>query len=63
MAVAAAACGRENLAASVVVGTVLGTRVLHHIDDARFVALYKIALTAVAIRLLWDGLPGDVFPF
>ena len=52
-----------GMAASVVVGTVLGTRVLHHIDDARFVALYKIALTAVAIRLLWDGLPGDVFPF
>jgi len=52
-----------GMAASVVVGTVLGTRVLHHIDDARFVALYKIALTAVAIRLLWDGLPDDVFPF
>jgi uncharacterized membrane protein YfcA len=52
-----------GMAASVVAGTALGTRVLHRIDDARFIALYKIALTAVAIRLLWGGLPDAVLPF
>jgi uncharacterized membrane protein YfcA len=52
-----------GMAVSVVVGTALGTRLLRRIDDARFVQLYKIVLTAVAIRLLWSGLPGDVGPF
>ena len=47
---------------SVIVGTALGTRVLHRLDDERFVRLYKIALTLVAIRLVWSGLPADVFP-
>lgn len=45
-----------GMVAAVVIGTALGTRVLHRIDDLRFVQLYKIALTAVAIRLVWSGL-------
>jgi uncharacterized membrane protein YfcA len=47
---------------SVIVGTALGTRALHRLDDERFVKLYKIALTLVAIRLVWSGLPEGVFP-
>ncbi len=43
------------MAASVVVGTALGTRVLHRIDDARFMQLYRIVLTAIALRLAWSG--------
>ena len=44
------------MAACVVVGTWLGTHVLHHIDDARFTQLYQGALTLVALRLVWSGL-------
>lgn len=41
---------------AVIVGTSLGTRLLKGIDDARFIQLYKGALTLVAIRLVWSGL-------
>ena len=51
------------MSGGVVLGTALGTRVLHRIDDARFVKLYKITLTAIAARLIWSGLPADVWPF
>ena len=47
---------------SVILGTAVGTRALHRIDDARFIQLYKVALTAVALRLVWSGLPEAVFP-
>jgi uncharacterized protein len=51
-----------GMALSVVVGTALGTRLLHRLDDARFVQLYKVALTLVAVRLVWSGLPATAFP-
>ncbi|MCA9502699.1 MAG: sulfite exporter TauE/SafE family protein [Spirochaetaceae bacterium] len=44
------------MAACVVAGTWLGTRVLDRLDDERFTQLYKWTLTAVAIRLVWSGL-------
>lgn len=44
------------MAASVIVGTTLGTRVLHRLDDARFTQLYKGALTLIALRLVGSGL-------
>ncbi|HEB91270.1 MAG TPA: sulfite exporter TauE/SafE family protein [Deltaproteobacteria bacterium] len=44
------------MAAGVLLGTWLGTRLLHHIDDARFTWLYRLALTAIALRLVWSGL-------
>ena len=40
----------------VVAGTWLGTRLLHRLDDDRFTRLYKLTLTAIAVRLLWTGL-------
>ncbi len=45
-----------GMAASVIAGTALGTRVLHRLDDARFTQLYKGALTLIALRLVWSGL-------
>jgi uncharacterized membrane protein YfcA len=49
-----------GMAGCVVAGTWLGTRVLHRLDDNRFTQLYKLTLTAVALRLVWTGLttPG-----
>lgn len=44
------------MAAGVVVGTHLGTRVLHRLDDDRFTQLYRWTLTLVALRLVWSGL-------
>ena len=44
-----------SMAASVIVGTALGTRLLHRLDDA-FTQLYRAALTLVALRLVWSGL-------
>ena len=44
------------MAASVIAGTVFGTRLLHAIDDARFTQLYRAVLTLVAIRLIASGL-------
>ena len=44
-----------GMAAATITGTYLGTRLLHRLDDARFTQLYKLALTAVAIRLIWSG--------
>ncbi|MEM7409712.1 MAG: sulfite exporter TauE/SafE family protein [Myxococcota bacterium] len=45
------------LAASVVLGTWLGSRILGRVTEATFVRLYKTVLTLVALRLVvWDGL-------
>ena len=44
------------MAGSVVAGTFLGTRLLNKITDDRFTQLYKIALTLVALRLMYSGL-------
>ncbi len=44
-----------GMAVSVVVGTWLGTRLLKRIDDDRFIQLYKVTLTVVALRLVWSG--------
>lgn len=43
---------------AVVLGTSLGTRLLHRIPEHRFPALYKTALTLVALRLVAAGLPA-----
>ena len=51
-----------GMTAAVVAGTVLGTRVLHRVDDDRFVLLYKVALTAVAARLIFSSF-RSVVPF
>jgi uncharacterized membrane protein YfcA len=45
-----------GMAVATIAGTFLGTRLLHRLDDARFTQLYKLALTAVAARLIWSGL-------
>jgi uncharacterized membrane protein YfcA len=45
-----------GMAAGVVVGTWLGTKILHRIDDDRFTQLYKTTLTLIALRLVWSGL-------
>ena len=44
-----------GMAIGVIVGTWLGTRLLQHLDDERFTQLYKLTLTAVALRLVWSG--------
>ena len=44
-----------GMAVATIAGTFLGTRLLHRLDDARFTQLYKLALTAVAGRLIWSG--------
>ena len=44
-----------GMAISVIAGTWLGTRLLQHLDDERFTQLYKLTLTAVALRLVWSG--------
>ena len=44
-----------GMAIGVIIGTWLGTRLLVHLDDKRFVQLYKITLTAIALRLVWTG--------
>jgi len=51
-----------GMVAGVVLGTALGTRALQHVGDERFVQLYRIALTLVAIRLVWSGLPAVASP-
>lgn len=44
------------LCAAVVVGTWLGTKILGRVSEQAFVRLYKVVLSAVALRLvLWDG--------
>jgi uncharacterized membrane protein YfcA len=40
---------------AVVLGTSLGTKLLAHIPEDRFPVIYKTALTAVALRLVWSG--------
>lgn len=45
-----------GMAAGVIAGTWLGTRVLHRLDEARFTQLYMWTLTLVAVRLIWSGL-------
>lgn len=47
-----------GMAGCVVAGTWLGTRLLHRLDDDRFTQLYKLSLTAVALRLVWSGVSG-----
>jgi len=44
------------MALCTVAGTWLGTRLLRRLDDDRFTQLYKLALTAVSLRLIWSGL-------
>jgi uncharacterized membrane protein YfcA len=44
-----------GMAASVIAGTWLGNRLLKRLDDERFTRLYKLTLTAVALRLVWSG--------
>jgi uncharacterized membrane protein YfcA len=52
-----------GMAASVIAGTWLGTRLLKHIDDDRFTQLYKLTLTVVALRLVWSGIISlDLLP-
>lgn len=46
-----------GMAICVVAGTYLGTRMLRKINDSLFITLYKIALTAVAFRLILSALP------
>ena len=46
-----------GMAACVVGGTYFGTRMLRKIDDSLFITLYKVALTAVAIRLILSAVP------
>ena len=45
-----------GMAVCTVLGTALGTRLLHRIDDVLFTRLYRITLTLVALRLVWSGL-------
>jgi len=45
-----------GMAASVIVGTWLGTRLLSRLDDDRFTQLYKLTLTLVALRLIYSGI-------
>jgi len=40
------------LCASVVLGTIVGSRILHHVNEAWFVRLYKGVLTSVALYLV-----------
>ncbi len=44
------------MALCTIVGTWLGTRVLRRLDDDRFTQLYRLALTAISLRLIWSGL-------
>lgn len=46
---------------AVVLGTSLGTKLLAHIPEERFPAIYKTALTAVALRLVWAGASSWAF--
>lgn len=43
------------LGAAVIVGTYVGKRTLQHISERTFVILVKIALTAIALKLLFIG--------
>ena len=45
-----------GMAAATIVGTALGTRVLHRIDDSLFTQLYRLTLSGIALRLVWSGL-------
>jgi uncharacterized membrane protein YfcA len=44
--------------AGVVVGTELGSRVLDRMSEQRFRSLYLLAITAVAVYLVVDGVAG-----
>ena len=46
---------------AVVLGTSLGTKLLAHIPEARFPVIFKTALTAVALRLVWSGASALLF--
>jgi uncharacterized membrane protein YfcA len=41
------------------VGTVLGNRVLRRLPDAGFDRVFKLILTVLALRLLWEALLGE----
>lgn len=44
------------MALAVVAGTWLGSRLLDRVDERSFRLLYRVALTAIAVRLIvWDG--------
>ena len=43
------------MVASGFVGTWLGLKMLHHIPDQRFRALFKVIVSLLAIRLIWQG--------
>ena len=45
-----------SMAFCTVVGTTLGTRVLHRLDDSLFTKLYRLTLSLIALRLVWSGL-------
>jgi uncharacterized membrane protein YfcA len=48
-----------GMATGVIIGTWLGTRLLQHLDEERFTQLYKLTLTAVALRLVWSGIAAS----
>ena len=51
-----------GMAVAVIAGTVVGSRMLGRVDEARFVLLYKAVLTLVAIYLIFrHALPAAVF--
>ena len=43
-----------SMSAMVVAGTWLGSRILDRVDERTFVALYKLILTLVALRLVFQ---------
>jgi len=47
-----------GMIAAVVAGTALGTRLLERIPESRFPALYRTALSLIALRLVWSGGAG-----
>lgn len=52
------AAGLALLCASIVVGTWIGTRLLRRLPERGFRWTIRLAVTAVALRLLWQGTEG-----
>ncbi len=50
------ALGLAGLCAAVVTGSIIGTRLLHHLPERYFVWSIRLAVSAVALRLIWQGL-------
>jgi len=45
------------LSVMAVIGTAIGSRMLHHVSERNFVILYKAVLTLIALRLvIWGGM-------